>query len=320
MLPNELLRIEMLRKSRKFTDRILNNRDAIQKDLSLALRHAWTLPFLLLPHNAESSTKSELDWRSYNTLGDFINVSLQAIVPRSRASYSYGTIACYPEHYAYTGSKEKWFFINGIATSPPIAVLNCLELARVFNRPIHLIHTPTWSAAWDFWDSIIARTFRKDGYLSRPAYDVVKEALATHDKVVIIGHSQGTIVSSYIARKLLKDKQFRHHAPKLEIYCLAGVADSFRLDKQLSERVGRGVPYVEHFANGLDFFCRIGVLAHQEHTAGAIFNIKNRKGHLLNDHYLAGLERGDYCGGKSRLFRYVNGGSPDKDYYVHHVY
>lgn len=315
MFPNEIIR-----KSRKFTDRILNNRGSIQKDLSLVLRHAWTLPYLVLPHNTEAATKSELDWRSYNSPGDVVNVVLQALFPRARTTYSTGTIACYPEHYAYTGTREKWFFINGIATSPPVAILNCLELARVFNRPIHLIHTPTWGAAWDIWDSIIARTLRKDGYLSKPAYDVVKEALATHEKVVIIGHSQGTIVSSYIARKLLKDKQFRHHAPKLEIYCLAGVADSFRLDKQLSEKARHGVPYVEHFANGLDFFCRIGVLAHQEHTAGAIFKLQDRKGHLLNDHYLAGIERGDYCGGKSRLHRYVNGASPADDYYVHHVY
>jgi hypothetical protein len=310
--------ITPIKKTRKFVSRILDNRGSIRKDLGLALKHAWTLPLLVTPFNAESSTKSELDWRSYNTIGDVTNLVLQAVVPQSRASYSMGTIACYPEHYTYQASREKWFFINGIATSPPVAMLNCLELARVFNRPVHLIHTPTWSAAWDFWDSIIARTLRKDGYLSRPAYDVVKEALATHDRVIIVGHSQGTIVSSYIVRKLLKDKQYRHHAHKLEIYCVAGVADSLRLDKPMSETAGRAVPYVDHFANGLDFFCRIGVLAHLEQTAGAVFSIADRTGHLLNDHYLAGIERGDYCNRRSRLFQYVNGGTPYPDHFVHH--
>ncbi|CBL46513.1 Hypothetical protein HDN1F_29300 [gamma proteobacterium HdN1] len=311
MLPSEIIR-----KARKFTERILDHQDSIREDLTLAFRHAWTLPFLILPHNSESSTKSELDWHSYNSLGDVLNVLIQAIVPANRPSYSTGTIACYPEHYTYKTAKEKWFFINGIATSPPVAILNCKELARIFDRPVHLIHTPTYGAVWDLWDSIIARTLRKDGHLSKPAYDLVKQALASHDKVVLVGHSQGTIVSSYIARKLLKDKQFRHLAPKLEIYCVAGVADSFRLDRQLSEKLGRGVPYVEHFSNGFDFFCRIGVLAYQKDTAGAIFNIENRKGHLLNDHYLAGIERGDYCGGKSRLSRYINGESPAPNYYV----
>lgn len=302
----------------KFTNRIINNRAHIKEDLALAAKHAWTLPLLATPWNAESLTRSELHPGSYNNLGDVINLSLQTIVPMERRTYSPGTIACYPEHYAANSGREKWFFINGICTSPPIAILNGLELAKAFHRPIHLIHTPTYGAVWDLWDSITARTLRKDGKLSRPAYDVVKEALAHHDKVVIIGHSQGTIVSSYIARKLLKDKRYRHHAPKLEIYCVAGVADSFRTDPELSDHFGRGVPYVEHFANGKDFFCRIGVLAHLENTAGAVFTIPDRSGHLLNDHYIPGIWRGEYCDQRSRFFKYIDGNSPASTDYVAH--
>lgn len=308
------------RKARKLLTRYLNNKEAIRRDVGLAVRHAWTIPYLFLPYNSEASTKCEAAPSSYNSWGDVINVVVQAVLPVERRSFSTGTIACNPEHYTHSGLKEKWFFINGIATSPPVAILNCRELARVFNRSIHLIHTPTYSAAWDFMDSITARTLRKDGKLSRPAYDVVKEALVTHDKVVLIGHSQGTIVSSYIARKLLKDKKYRYLAPKLEIYCIAGVADSFRIDNAMSQKLQRGVPYVEHFVNGLDFFGRIGVLAHLESTAGAVFCIADRKGHLLNDHYLAGIERGEYCNRQSRLFQYVDGSEPEAHYFVHHLY
>ena len=302
----------------KFTRRILNNRQHIRQDLALALRHAWTLPLLGAPWNAEALTQSELHPYSYNNWGDVINLSLQTLIPMERRTYSPGTIACYPEHYAASASREKWFFINGICTSPPIAILNGLELAKAFHRPIHLIHTPTYGAVWDLWDSVPARTLRKDGKLSRPAYNVVKEALAHHDKVVLLGHSQGTIVSSYIARKLLKDKRYRHHAPKLEIYCIAGVADSFRIDAELSDHFGRNVPYVEHFANGLDFFCRIGVLAHSENTAGPVFCLPERSGHLLNDHYIPGLWRGEYCQQRSRLFKYIDGNTPASTDYVQH--
>lgn len=298
--------------------RVIRNRKHIKDDLSLALRHAWTIPYLGVPWNAEALTRSELHPYSYNNWGDVINLSLQTIVPMERRTYSPGTIACYPEHYAVGTPREKWFFINGICTSPPVAILNGLELAKAFNRPIHLIHTPTSGVAWDLWDSVTARTLRKDGKLSRLAYDVVKEALRHHDKVVLIGHSQGTIVSSYIARKLLKDKRYRHHAPKLEIYCIAGVADSFRIDAQMSEHFGRGVPYVEHFANGMDFFCRIGVLAHLDNTAGAVFVLPNRTGHLLNDHYIPGIWRGEYCNQRSRLFKYIDGQSPASNDYVQH--
>ncbi len=310
----------MFAKVKKFTRRITNNRASIANDLSLAVRHAWSIPYLFSPWNAEASTKSELDIHSYNNLGDMINVAVQTVLPSERRSYSTGTIACNPEHYTHSGKREKWFFINGICTSPPVAILNCKEIARVFNRSVHLIHTPTYGVVWDLWDSITARTLRKDGKLSRPAYDVIKEALVTHDRVILIGHSQGTIVSSYVARKLLKDKKYRHLAPKLEIYCLAGVADSLHVDPELSEKHHRGVPYVEHFVNGMDFFGRIGVLAHLEHTAGAVFCLDQRKGHLLNDHYLPGIERGEYCHRKSRLYQYVDGNEPIENHYVHHEY
>lgn len=302
----------------KFTRRIVSNRAHIAQDLGLALQHAWTLPYLASPWSAEALTRSELNPSSYNNLGDLINLSLQALVPMERTTYSPGTLACFPEHYAVGTPREKWFFINGICTSPPIAILNGLELAKAFHRPIHLIHTPTSGVAKDLWDSVTARTLRKDGKLGHQAYDVIKEALRSHDKVVIVGHSQGTIVSSYIARKLLKDKRYRHLAPKLEIYCIAGVADSFRVDPQMSEHFGRGVPYVEHFANGMDFFCRIGVLAHLERTAGAVFVLPQRTGHLLNDHYIPGIWRGEYCNRRSRLFKYIDGNSPASNDYVQH--
>ena len=306
-------------KIKKLTGRFFRNRSSVEKDVLLVLEHLWTLPYLFSPVNSEASTKSELHWKSYNNLVDYFNAGLQIALPLERKTYSTGTIACNPEHFTHSGESEKWFFINGIATSPPVAILNCLELARVFHRSVHLIHTPTYGAAWDLIDSITARTLRKDGALSRPAYDLVKEALVTHDKVVLLGHSQGTIVASYISRKLLKDKKYRHLAHKLEIYCLAGVADSFRIDNKLSEEHQRGVPYVEHFVNNLDFFCRIGVLAHLDHTAGAVFST-DRKGHLLNDHYIAPLERGEYCNQTSRLFKYVNGKSPSNSDFVHHLY
>lgn len=302
----------------KFLDRIINNRQHILQDLTLAARHSWTIPLLATPWNSEALTNSELHPSSYNNLGDVINLSLQTLVPLERRTYSPGTIACYPEHYASTADNEKWFFINGICTSPPVAILNGMELAKAFHRPIHIIHTPTYGVAWDLWDSVTARTLRKDGKLSRPAYQVVREALVHHDKVVIVGHSQGTIVSSYIARKLLKDLRYRHHAPKLEIYCVAGVADSFKVDRELSEHFGHSVPYVEHFANGMDFFCRIGVLAHLEHTAGAVFSIPERTGHLLNDHYIPGIWRGEYCGQNSRFFKYIDGNTPASNHYVKH--
>lgn len=301
-----------MQRTRKFVERYIRNREHIRRDIGLVLKHFATLPYIVLPYRSEAGVKSELDWRSYNSWPDVLSVIVQVVWPSERTPISEGTLTCQPDHHVHEheGPREKWFFINGIATSPPTAIINARELARVYERPIHLIHTPTYSALWDFWDSMTARTLRKDGKLSRPAFKVVKRALETHDRVVIIGHSQGTIVSSYIARKLLKQPETRDLARKLEIYCIAGVADSHMIDPELSQQHGHAVPYVEHFSNGFDFFARIGVLSHLETTAGAVFNIPERRGHLLNDHYMPGLERGDYCGGRSRLRGYVHGNEP----------
>lgn len=312
--------INFRKRSIEFALRVFNHRGQITRDLLLTARHAWTMPYLGLPWKADPDAKSELAPSSYNNWGDVINLSLQTFIPMERVTYSPGTIACFPENASPSVRREKWFFINGICTSPPIAILNGLELAKAFHRPVHLIHNPTSGLVWDLWNSITARTLRKDGKLSRMAYNVVKEALITHDKVVLVGHSQGTLISSYISRKLLKDKQFRHHAPKLEIYCIAGVADNFKIDPELTEHFGRGVPYVEHYANGMDFFCRIGLLAHLAQTAGAVFVLPKRTGHLLNDHYLPGIWKGEYCDKRSRLFKYVDGKSPSSSDYVTHNY
>ncbi len=300
----------MLNKARKLAKRFVSNRGAIRRDVALAVRNLPVLPLAAWPLRAEPSVRGELDPRSYNSVTDMATVVWQAVMPARRKPISAGTLACQPEHPAQETQSSRWFFINGVVTSPPLAILNAQEIARAFGRPVHLIHTPTYGFAWDLWDSITARTLKKDGHLSRPAFYVVQRALERHDHVVLVCHSQGTIIASYIVRKLLKHKSTRHLVRKLEVYCLAGVADGLHIDEELSREAGHPVPYVEHFANGRDFFCRVGIMAHADNTAGHVYLIDERSGHLLNEHYLPGIVRGDYCGRQSRLYRYANGREP----------
>jgi predicted esterase len=223
-----------------------------------------------------------------------------------------------PPDFQWTevSKRSKWFFLNGIATAPPMAMLETRELARVFARPIHLIHTPTYGVVWDMWDAINARTLRKDGELATPAFHIVCNALRSHDHIVLLCYSQGTIIASYIVRSILKDPELRKHAHKLEIYCIAGVADSLHIDYVLTAEYGHPVPYVEHFANGQDFFARIGVLSHYYATYGAVFVRPDKRGHMLTDHYIPGIARGDYCQGRSRLSKYVGGRFPTANDYI----
>ena len=305
----------MFTRSRRWLRQLAHNRSAIRRDIALGLSHASTLPFAVFPLMHEPSVRSELDPRSYNSGGDILNALSQLLIPAQRESVSQGTLVVRPAHIAEEQHSSRWFFINGVATAPPVALLNASEIARIFQRPVHLIHTPTWGLARDIVESVTARTLRKDGKLSRPAVYVVQQALEKHDRVVLFCHSQGTIVASYIVRKLLRHKSTRHLVKKLELYCIGGVADSLEVDYTLSQEAGHPVPYVEHFANGRDYFAQIGVLSHLDSTAGTVFCVPDRTGHLLNEHYLAAIARGDYCNRTSRLYRYTRGREPgDQDF------
>lgn len=306
----------MLSKAIRWGRRVLDNRSAVRRDVSLALSHAGELPWLLSPRQDEPTAHSELDAASYGSRGDWLNALVQILTPGRRASCSAGTLVLRPPRAALEQSDERWFFINGLACPPPVAILNGLEIARTFGRPVHLLHIPTAGLAADVLDVAAARTLRKDGYLSRTAFYVVEEALRQHDRVVLVCHCRGAITASYIVRQLLRSEATRLLAEKLEIYCIAGIADSLESDVTLSRVSGRPVPYVEHFANGRDYFSRIGILSHLDSTSGTVFCIPARTGHLLNQHYLAGIARGDYCQRSSRLYRYARGRDPGKVYCV----
>lgn len=302
---------------RKFAERVLRNRRSLVRDLGLVVRNASTLPWIVFPVQSETDVRPEFSPKSYQSRLEYLSVLGQMILPVERQSASQGTRVVLPPNFQWTetGKQSKWFFLNGICTAPAMALLETEELARAFHRPIHLIHTPTFGVVWDLWDAITARTLRKDGKLAQPAFTIVRNALLSHEHVALLCYSQGTIIASYIVRKVLKDPELRQHAHKLEIYCLAGVADSLHIDYALTAEHGHPVPYVEHFANGQDFFARIGVLSHYYATSGAIFVRPEKKGHMLTDHYIPGIVRGDYCQGRSRLSRYVGGKAPaDTDY------
>ena len=226
----------MLHRTRKWLRRVVDNRSSIQRDLLLSVSHARDIPNVVLPINKEKEpgVRSELSLASYASRGEAWLSLLQLLVPATRESVSQGTLVLHPPRVTHPDTSSRWFFINGMGTAAPVAVLNASEVARIFGRPVHLIHTPTWGIVRDLVESITARTLRKDGKLSRPGLNVLLDALEKNDKVVLVCHSQGTIVASYIVRKLLRNSATRALVKKLEIYSLGGVADSLEIDPQLT--------------------------------------------------------------------------------------
>lgn len=151
-------------------EQLIKHRTAIARELRVVIeqlinyRHFISTPKDRSMHDTES--RSELDPKNYNRFPDYLQVIGEAIFPFRRSSFSQGTLVCHPDDPISDPVNTKWFFINGIATSPPVALLNGQELARLFRRPIHLIHTPTQGAILDIFQSFTARALHQDGPLA----------------------------------------------------------------------------------------------------------------------------------------------------------
>jgi hypothetical protein len=99
---------------------------------------------------------------------------------------------------------EAWFFINGIMTNASLAQLNAAYLSDIFHRPITIIQNTTSSWAFDLAECAFGKQWKKEWSKLKEAYrkafPPIYDALKSPDKkkVVIIAHSQGTIIASVV--------------------------------------------------------------------------------------------------------------------------
>jgi len=264
---------------------------------------------------------------------------------------------------------EAWLFINGVLTKCAVAQLNAAYLAYLFHRPITLIQNSTGGMFGDLLESALDKAWGRTREASTAAFPVVYDALKDpgKERVVLIAHSQGTIVAGVVLRFMellvarpgrlgifqaepediypdqmpLNPADFEPLTPqeiaKLEVYCLANCATTMRY---VTTHEGRAVPWIESYGNEFDIVARLGVLAPNAarrgvHIDGPRYARKQAWGHLLNDYYLLPIERAqkrarkrgprtttadpyvllnpdDFPGETPRLYRYLNGGTPEK--------
>lgn len=102
---------------------------------------------------------------------------------------------------------ERWFFLNGCCVSGYNLQQNCDLLSETFGRPIFAIHNRTYGVLGDLFECIIQRSFDLFTEETRVAYEYVKAYCTDPEvkKVVIIAHSQGTIMASQILDQLYVD-------------------------------------------------------------------------------------------------------------------
>jgi pimeloyl-ACP methyl ester carboxylesterase len=115
----------------------------------------------------------------------------------------YGGVSTFPD--------ERWFFINGIMTNADLARINAAYLAHLFHRPVTVVQNATDSAVVDLFECAIGKGFKNDPdsedrkTMTEPAWRAtaaILEAINAEQtqRVVVIAHSQGTIITANVLR------------------------------------------------------------------------------------------------------------------------
>lgn len=109
--------------------------------------------------------------------------------------------------------REKWFFINGIGTNETLAEINSNLISQMFRRPVTVINNSTNSIPLDVCQCFIGYQVKNDPSIDKPktmtepvgvAIVALIEALVDPevDNIVLINHSQGTIITGNVLRAL----------------------------------------------------------------------------------------------------------------------
>jgi hypothetical protein len=224
---------------------------------------------------------------------------------------------------------EQWFFINGILTNEDVARMNAAYLVDLFHRPV----TVLWNSTDGLGVDLLECTTEKIGATGEDvdsAFHPLLDAIASpsNRRVVLISHSQGTIITAVLLRLIRgvyertmsgrrrdlsrSDREaIRRHAAeegltvdprrlkpvtpkeiaKLEVYCFANCASEMSyLD------TARALPRIESYGNEHDLVARLGMLAPDPHECdiqivGPRFVHRGAWGHLLNAHYLIDIDK-----------------------------
>lgn len=147
---------------------------------------------------------------------------------------------------------EYWIFMNGVATTSDIAKSNVRFLYNIFGRPIHMCHNPTDGILVDLLECMADKIGFFDWWETRPKEELAKaiqKALTDakngkYKRIVIIAHSQGTIITSK-ALQILYNKGLTVDMQRyLEVYNFANCAQqmnfgNYRYMENISNKATR---------------------------------------------------------------------------------
>jgi len=188
--------------------------------------------------------------------------------------------------------EQSFLFINGILTNETIIQQNIKLLKQKFNRPIQCVFNKTDSFIMDLLECAIGKLSNDLTEASLLGLSSISKILLNPEinKLVIICHSQGTIITAQILRNLHKfglDKL--EYIKKIEIYAFGCCASNMKY--LINDDDNNQYPYMEHFANENDIVAKMGCNHSKDiedyiDIDGKIFINKGKSGHLFNSHYL----------------------------------
>ena len=199
-----------------FTDLLGIAVGALQMWPPLYIRSIFGLPNTWLPPYRRYSEFSLLNlWRPLRAL-KYVRNTLVPSIPRTPPPFSPPVytdlfwqptvILQRPDHNgSYTTfPDEHWIMINGIMTNDAVAQLNAAVLAELFHRPITLVQNSTNSLFVDLYQCALDKQGWHITEAATKAFALVYDSLKSpyKGKVVLIAHSQGTIVAAAVLELL----------------------------------------------------------------------------------------------------------------------
>ncbi len=293
-----------------FFDLVGIAKDALGITPPLYVSSILGLPWTWIPPYARYSEFRILNlWRLRRTLKYLTNIALPSVPvtpppfgpPFLTDIFFHPTVFLQrPDQYgSYTSfPKEAWFFVNGILTDDNVAQINAAYLSYLFHRSITLIQNSTDGFILDLLECSLGKEWPLNTESVVAAFPAIYDALKSEkEKVVVICHSQGTIIMARVLQLLseitrpeprlqmmettpsaayappefvypeqegLNMKDFdlltENELAKLEIYCFANCANRMCYYRTPQHET-RPIPWIESFGNENDLVARLGMLA-----------------------------------------------------------
>jgi hypothetical protein len=100
--------------------------------------------------------------------------------------------------------REMWFFINGICTDRGVVLFNAQYLHRLFKRPLTVLHNFTRGFIPDLAACAVGKEWDQVTESAAVAFPPIYAALKneTCERLILLAHSQGTILSAVILELL----------------------------------------------------------------------------------------------------------------------